>query len=273
MPANIPNMENINAVARAEASSPNIFRKGEELHKAVMHKKARKAIQQQRAQAQAKNEYAQGVKQAVQQSQAQQRTQQQQATAAQQAHTAGVKAGTTAPSPGAAPRTFSMPSGPVGQASQAAAKMAQQQRTQAHGQAIQMQNQMNRQAAQTQAQHAKVMKQQINTAHGEALKMQAGMEKAQTTPQKAPRKAAQPLTVTPKSKAYPLHQNPPGSSQQRLNTLSDTETAKTGKPNNFSVGSKKPSKTNTQGLAAMGSKLEAGLASKKFPLPEPRKRV
>lgn len=287
----MPNMENINHVAAAEASKPNAFKMAGELQHKVLQNKARKqrmatAAQQQNAR-QAQAAYNQAHANAKLENQAfdARKKNAAKAAAAQQAtakkaaaaHAKNVKAGTAAPAQGAAPRTFAMPAGPQGQAAQAhaaasaqAAKVMQQQRNHAHGQAIAMQNQMNRQAAQTQAQHARTLKQQINTAHGQALKMNAAMTPQSPTP--APGKPAQPLTVQPRSGGFKEHQNPAGSPQTRLPKLSDTETAKTGRENNFSVGTKKPS-SNTQGLAAMGARLEAGLMQKKMTLPEPRKRV
>lgn len=267
----MPNMGNINAVAHQEAAKPNVFKKGVHLQKEYLHHQAKKAQQAEALKNKQKNEYAAGVNKAVKDSQKNQQRQQAQAKQNARAQAQGVKSGRVAPSAGAAPRTFAMPAGPQGQAQKAhekasaqAVKTMQQQRNFAHGQAIQMQNQMNRDAAKAQAAHAKTMKSQINTAHGQALKQ---------APTAKPTQFAD--TSTKSNAPFPTHEHPAGSSSAILPHLSATETAKTGRPNEFTVGSRRtPSaKSNVAGLGAMGSKLEEGLATKKFPLPEPRKRV
>jgi len=72
-------------------------------------------------------------------------------------------------------------------------------------------------------------------------------------------------------KAYPEHQHPEGSSQQILPTLSANQ-SRPGRPNNFTVGSRKQG-SNVQGLGAMGSRLEAGLMRNPIGLPEKKRRV
>lgn len=69
---------------------------------------------------------------------------------------------------------------------------------------------------------------------------------------------------------YPTHEHPAGSSSAILPRLSATETAKTGRPNTFTVGSRN---IRGGGIAAMGSMLEQGLAQRPLTLPEPNKRT
>jgi hypothetical protein len=282
------NFGNISSIAAQSHQGKNAFEIGQHLMKEGAERKRHKDIATQKnareAQAAYNQQHATAIKvnNAINKQKAgQQRQAQATAKKAAATHAAGVKKGTTAPMPGAAPRTFAMPAGPQAQAAQAhakaseaAAKMMQQQRNSAHGQAIQMQNQMSRQAQQTQSQHARVMKQQINTAHGQALRMQAAKDKTAQAPFKAASKGKAVPLSNPVARPFPEHQAS-GASERPLPTLSANETAKTGRPNTFSTGSKRaPSaKSNLAGLGALGSKLEEGLATKKFPLPEPRKRV
>ena len=76
-------------------------------------------------------------------------------------------------------------------------------------------------------------------------------------------------TSTKSNAPFPTHVNPEGASSQKLQRLSATETAKTGRENEFTVGSRNPSKvtTNIRGLAAKGSQLEASLNSRPFQTP------
>lgn len=281
----------------------NAFGSLKELAGKQLHKSRRRDIAVHNAQQQ---QYAQNLKQ-TQQAFKQHKAAQQKAAAtaqrtaqkAKQTYTAGVKSGRVAPGAGAPPRTFAMAPSP-------------QQKAQSNFQNQQfrnMQSQINTahgEALKEAATRAKTMQSQINFAHGEAIKEAARRAKAgnipaapTTTPAgktvlarnpskpeyssgtniptppptatnpggKAAPVGPQFADVTPKSNApFPTHVHPEGSSTQILPHL----TANQPKPNQFTVGSRN---IKGGGIAAMGSQLEAGLSSRKFPLPEPRKRV
>lgn len=225
------------------------------------------------------------------------------AQGAQKAYTQGVKAGRVAPGAGAPPRTFAMAPSPQQKAQQKQQATFQQQ------QFKNMQSQVNAahgMALKEQAQRQKTMQSQVNFAHGEAIKEAARRAKVGNTPSAPaatpagktvlarnpakpeyssgtniptpPPKATNPggkaapvgpqfADTTPKSNApFPTHVHPEGSSSQILPNLTANQPA----PNQFTVGSRN---IKGGGIAAMGSQLEAGLSSRKFPLPEPRKRV
>jgi hypothetical protein len=74
-------------------------------------------------------------------------------------------------------------------------------------------------------------------------------------------------TSTKDNSPFPTHVHPEGSSNAILPHLSATETAKTGRPNEFTVGSRN---VRGSGIAAMGSKLEESLMSRPFQTPAKR---
>lgn len=69
---------------------------------------------------------------------------------------------------------------------------------------------------------------------------------------------------------FPTHVHPEGSSTQILRNTSATESAKGGAPNTFTVGSRN---VKSGGIAAMGSRLEAGLNARPLSTPERKRRV
>lgn len=169
------------------------------------------------------------------------------------------------------------------------AKVLKQQVNYAHGQAISMQNQMNRAAAKakpaTPAAKAPTMPTFSHAQNTQAATPATGPKpstnpfKVNTIQTPSPAKKAAPVSkgpvkfsnVSPQSNApYPTHVHPAGSSSAILPHLSATETGKTGRPNEFTVGSRN---IKGSGIAAMGSKLEEGLRTKPFPVPEPKRRV
>lgn len=191
------------------------------------------------------------------------------AQSAQKAHAAAVKSGAAAPTPGAAPRTFAMPAGPHGV----------QQRAQKATMASQVNN-AHSEAMREAGERHKTMASQKNFAHGQAIteagkrarEAQKGSSatptRAKTTtlapqpsaaapgPAQASAQGKQFVNVTPKDNSpFPTHQHPEGSSNLRLNNLSDAQPA----PNEFTVGSRanKPG-----GIASKGSQLEAWAISK-----------
>lgn len=191
------------------------------------------------------------------------------AQSAAKAHASAVKTGKAAPTPGSAPRTFAMPAGPQGV----------QQRAQTATMASQVNNAHN-DALKEAADRSKTMTSQRNFAHGDALKEASKRAKeaqkgSAPTPTRATSTslAPRPSAATPgpapassqgsqfvnvatrDNSPFPTHQHPEGSSNLRLNTLSDKQPA----PNEFTVGSRanKPG-----GIAARGSQLEAWAISK-----------
>jgi hypothetical protein len=145
------------------------------------------------------------------------------ATAAAKTHAAGVKSGRVAPVPGSAPRTFAMGSTPQ---QKAEAKVMQQQRNYAHGQAIGEQKQRDRMAM------------RVNT------------------PPKNPGQKTVP--TKPTAGQFPKAQFPAGASSKPLPTASAAHSLP-GKPQTFTQGAytHKPG-----GIAAAGSRLEAWAQTK-----------
>lgn len=92
------------------------------------------------------------------------------------------------------------------------------------------------------------------------------------TPKQAPSSLQFSNTSTKDNSPFPTHVHPAGSSNAILPTLSANETAKTGRPNEFTVGSRKPGRS-VQGLGAMGSKLEESLMNKPLGTPEQKRRI
>lgn len=99
------------------------------------------------------------------------------------------------------------------------------------------------------------------------------VNRIQSAPQRpqAPKPATHSLqfsdTSTKDNSPFPTHVHPEGSSNAILPHLSATETAKTGRPNEFTVGSRN---VRGSGIAAMGSKLEESLMSRPFQTPAKR---
>ena len=77
-------------------------------------------------------------------------------------------------------------------------------------------------------------------------------------------------TSTKDNSPFPTHQHPAGSSSAILPNLSANESAKTGRPNTFTMGSRN---IKGGGIAAMGSQLEQSLAQRPLSLPEQNKRT
>lgn len=282
MAANIPNMGAINSMGGQ--FNTNVYAKAEGYLKRKAVSSQRKHIAGMKARQQARNDWAGSVNEAlknsaneVKQKQTQRNNQHGEAlrmnadvnakaryakqaqASAQKAHAAGVKAGTAAPKPGAAPRTFAMPGNPV-------AKAQRSQVNTAHTDALREANQ-----------RANVMKQQVNYAHGQAFGVQNQMDRAKakaapvnqiskpTTKSSAPVKSApakvtgQFADVSTKNNApFPTHVHPAGSSNMTMPNASAAHSAP-GRPQTFTVGSRN---SNPNGIAAAGSRLEAWAQSK-----------
>lgn len=146
MPANTPDLTAIQHLG--SQFNTNIFASAQKGLTEKSKKYAAAHVSQQRQTAASRERFARSAAQGINKGRAnfarQQQAQQKQASQAAKAHAAGVKSGRVAPAQGAPPRTFAMGSGPQGSAQTQQNKTMQQQRNFAHGQAIQMQNQMSR---------------------------------------------------------------------------------------------------------------------------------
>jgi hypothetical protein len=174
MAANIPDMGAVAHLGGQFNTEHNILDAAQKSLSNKSKKYAQAHNTQVKQTANARQKFAQSAAQGIKQGQAAYAKnvagQQKAAAQAAKAHAQGVKSGKVAPAQGAPPRTFAMGSTPQ-------QKQQRQQRNQAHGQALQMQNQMNRAGAAKQSQSAKTMQQQRNFAHGEALKFQSAQFK------------------------------------------------------------------------------------------------